>query len=114
MIIDRPSPYKSIAVRIGFYFCAVDKKLFECNQSFFLQAAQKLVIQLIQYISSQFGILELIESITFRLLTVGKPDKSEVSFTQFHNTVNSSYPPHICVSDYSIHHNWVIPVSSLI
>ena len=34
-IIDGSSPYKRITVRIGFYFCTIDKKFFQCDQTFF-------------------------------------------------------------------------------
>ncbi len=36
MVIERPAPDESITVRIRFYFRAVDIKLFECNEPFFL------------------------------------------------------------------------------
>ena len=32
-------------------------------------------------------------------------DIDPVSFTQINNTVNRTYPPHICIGNYSIHHN---------
>ena len=41
-------------------------------------------------------------------------DIDPVSFTQINNTVNRTYPPHICIGNYSIHHDWVVPGSSLI
>ena len=38
----------------------------------------------------------------------------KVSFTQINNTVNRTYSPHICIGNYSIHHDWIVPGSSLI
>lgn len=78
MVIDAPSPDKSIAVCIGFQLRTINKEFFERDQALFLQLAHELVIQLIQKITRQFFILEFIESIPLRFLPFGQPDKSKI------------------------------------
>ena len=80
MIVNASTPNESITACIGFNLCAVDKKLFERNKTFFSQATHKLVIQFVQHFTSQLFVLKFVKSISLRLLAFGQPDKSEVSF----------------------------------
>ena len=64
MIIDRSPPHKCIAVCIGLYFSPVNKKGFQCNQPFFLQAAQELASGLERQIASLVGLAAGVENCT--------------------------------------------------
>lgn len=80
MVIDGASPYKCITVCVGFDLCAVNIEDFQCDQPFFFQAAQELVIQVIQYVSGQLFALKLIKCIPSGFLPLGEPDESQVPF----------------------------------
>ena len=90
MIVDRAAPYKCIAVGIGLYLGAVNKQFLQRDQPFLFQPAQELVMKVVQYFGGKFFAFELVKCIPFRLLTFSQPDKSQVSFTQFYNAVNTT------------------------
>src|SRR5699024_8088678 len=105
---------KGIAVCVGLYLGAINEKLLKRNQAFLLQAEEELVIQFIQHLPGQPFSLKIVKGIPLWLLPLGQPDKSKVSLARFNNAVHSPHTAHVCVGNYSIHHDWVIPGSSLI
>ena len=63
MVINGTTPYKCITIRIGFDLCAIDIENFQGNKSLFFQEAQKLVVQVIQYVPGQLFALKIVKGI---------------------------------------------------
>ena len=114
MIVYASPPDKRVPVCVRFYLCPVNVEFFQRKESFFLQAAHKLVVQFIQDLACQFFPFKVIESIPLGLLPFGQPDKGKIPLAQVHDAVNRPDSPHICISNHTIQHNRVIPGSPLV
>ena len=67
VVIHTASPYKGIAVGVSLDLRAINKKFPERDEPFFFQTPQKLVMQLLQYLTCQLFILKIIKSIPVTL-----------------------------------------------
>lgn len=73
MIVYASPPDKRVSVCVRFNLCPIDVEFFQCNESFLLQAAHKLVVQFIQDFARQFFPFKVIKSIPLGLLPFRQP-----------------------------------------
>lgn len=71
MIVERPTPDKSIPVGIRFDLCPINIKLLQGDKAFLFQTAHKLIVQFIQDFPGQLFPFKIVKDIPFWLLAFG-------------------------------------------